>query len=475
MENVLTVNELYIRITEDEMEAYLTLPPRQGGGKYDLDEVFKAIKAAGVGYGLRQEVVEKMVTEEIYSHEMLIANGVQVVDGEDGYFEFKFNTELNNRPTVHADGSVDYWSIHAVEIVEEGQEIAIYHEPTPGSNGVTVRGKFLMAKKGRPQPPLIGRGFDRSEDGSSYTANMEGKIEMRDKHIQISPVYEVTGDVDMHTGNIVFRGDVIVHGNICAGFTIKATGSVTVDGTAESCGIEAGKDIILRGGMLGGNKGYLKSKGNIFARFIEYATVEAEGYIDATSALNCKIHCYDKIYMSGRHADIIGGNAYGAGGIEVTNLGNNHEVATVVAVGVTKELMAERARLENQISNVNEVIRKINDGIAQFDEAAKLKNLDLRNDERRVALLRTRIMKQAEVAKDKEELSRIKAIEEKGKNATVRAFGDIYPNVTVWVDTSFNKIRDTQREVEFIMRQGKVIMTALVDARSDASKRKPGR
>lgn len=473
MENVLMTTQPYIRITDDEMEAYLTLPEPQNGEKYDPGEVMLAAKANGVGYGLKKDVVAKMIEEEIYSQEVLVASGIRVTDGEDGYFEYKFNTELNNRPTVHSDGSVDYWSIHAVEIVEEGQEIAIYHEPTAGNNGVTVRGKFLMAKKGRPQPPLIGRGFTRSEDGRIYTASMEGKIEKHDKHIQISPVYEVTGDVDMHTGNIVFRGDVIVHGNVCAGFTIKATGSITVDGTAESCGLEAGKDIILRGGMLGGNKGYLKSKGNIFARFIEYANVQAEGYIDASSALNCQIECFDKIYMSGKHADIIGGQVYGAAGIEVMNMGNGHEVSTIVSVGVTKEIVAEMAKLENQLSTDNEVIRKINEGIAQFDEAAKQKGVDLRNDERRVALLRTRIMRQAEAAKAKEELNRIKAIAEKGKRATVRAFGDVYPNVTVWIDTISARVRDVQREVEFIERQGKVIMTALVDKPSDKGLRKP--
>ena len=54
-----------------------------------------------------------------------IAKGEPVVDGTDGYFDFNFDTEFNKKPKVNEDGTVDYWSIHAVEVVEEGQVIAI--------------------------------------------------------------------------------------------------------------------------------------------------------------------------------------------------------------------------------------------------------------------------------------------------------------------------------------------------------------
>lgn len=459
-----TNQEPYVRIADDEMAAYLTLPPLNAGESYDPEDLLYLVAYSGLAYGVNKEFVRKMAKENMTGREYQIAKGVPVIDGVDGYFEYKFNTELNNRPTVHPDGTVDYWSIHAVEIVEEGQLLAIYHEPVAGQNGVTVRGKYLTAKKGRPQPPLVGRGFERSADGKTYTASMEGKIEKRDNRLQISTVYEVTGDVDMHTGNIEFRGDVIVHGNVVSGFSIKATGSVTVDGTSEACYIEAGKDIILRGGLLGGGKGVLKSKGNIFARFIEYATVEAEGFLDATSAMNSKITCYDKVYMSGRNANIIGGEVYGTGGLEVANVGNTSEVATTVAVGMTKELIAEMARLENQLSTDNEVVRKINEGIEQFDEAARAANLNLRNDERRVALLRTRIMKQAEIAKEKEALTRLQDIMERAKNAKVRVFGIAYCNVRVNVNTSSTKVIEMCREVEFVQRRGKVVPEAIPDS-----------
>ena len=178
-----------------------------------------------------------MIQEEIYGREMVVAHGTPVIDGADGYYEYNFNTDINNKPEIRPDGSVDYWSIHAVEIVEEGQVIAIYHEPVAGSNGITVKGKVKAAKRGRPQSQLRGIGFERSEDNRIYTSLMDGKIEMKNGRIMISSVYEIYGNADVSTGNIDFRGDVIIHGNVATGSKIIATGFVTIDGSAEACGI----------------------------------------------------------------------------------------------------------------------------------------------------------------------------------------------------------------------------------------------
>lgn len=450
-----------IQISNDEMEAYLTLPAVSSSEPYTVEEVKAALKAAGVNYGVLTDVLEQMVNQKLYEREYLVAKGVPVVDGTDGEYQFNFNVDFNNKPEVRVDGSVDYWSIHSVEVVEEGQVIAIYTEPTQGSNGVSVRGKFLMAKRGRPLPPLTGRGFERSEDNKVYTATMSGKIEKQDNRIQISAVYEVFGNVDVHTGNIEFRGDVIVHGNVVAGAIIRATGSITIDGTAEACQIDAGKDVILRGGMVGAHKGVIHCKGNVFARFIEYATVEAEGFIDANSALCCNITCYDRISMKGKQANIIGGKVYGVKGVEVASIGNQNEVSTEVQTGVSKELMAEYVKLENQVSANNEMIGKINDALKQFDEYAKQMNVDMHNDERRVALMRTRIMKQAEVAKSKEAQDRLKGIIEGAKGATVRVLNEVHPGVKVSVNTSTAKLKDYQKSVQFEEQSGNVVMVSL--------------
>lgn len=37
-------------------------------------------------------------------------------------------------------------------------------------------GRVIAAKKGKGLPPLVGRGFDKSVDGLTYTAAIDGKL-----------------------------------------------------------------------------------------------------------------------------------------------------------------------------------------------------------------------------------------------------------------------------------------------------------
>lgn len=454
--------EPIVRISEDEMQAFLTLPAPAPGMIYTKDIVCGILNSKGVKAGLIEENIEHMVQDMIYGYEMPIAKGTPAVDGVDGFYQFNFNLETNGKPLIRPDGSVDYWSIHAIEVVEAGQVIAVYTEPTPGSDGMTVKGKVKLGKRGRPQPPLTGRGFERSEDGRVYTATESGKIEKRENRIMISTVYEVKGDVDVqHTGSIDFRGDVIVHGNVNVGAVIKATGSVTVDGTSEACEIYAGKDVILRGGLLGAGRAVIKAAGTICAKFIEYASITCEGSMDVNSLLNSNVVCYDMISVDGKHASIIGGNVFAARGIESYCIGNASEIATEVQVGTNSRLLSELLDATKQIEEAHEMIERINIGLAQIDEYAKENNVDMRSDERRMSLLRTRIVKQAELAKAEEAKSRVDAIMAKSKGATVRVIHHVFPGVHVSIDGNTAKVKDQQSSVEFREMSGNVVMVSM--------------
>ncbi|MGN0290793.1 MAG: DUF342 domain-containing protein, partial [Lachnospiraceae bacterium] len=233
------------RITYDEMEAFLVLPmPKEDD--YTLEEILAFLEMNQIRHGIEEETIKKMIREKIYNREVCIAVGTPVVDGIDGYFEYLFNNQFSKTPKIRPDGSVDYWSINMVEPVQKDQVVVVYHPPIEGENGMNVKGKPLPAKKGRGLPPLKGKGFTRQEDGVTYTANMDGKIDMENDRVVVSPVYEIFGNADLSVGNINFVGDVLVHGNVASGVTIKATGTVTVDGVVEAANIEANNDIVLR-------------------------------------------------------------------------------------------------------------------------------------------------------------------------------------------------------------------------------------
>lgn len=463
MENILKIAPK-IRISYDEMEAYLLLPrPIVPDEEYKLDDVIEKIHMAGVRTGINETKVSSMIQGRFYDRECLIANGIDVVHGIDAYYDFHFDTNFNKVPNIREDGTVDYWSIHTVELVEAGQVIATYHEPVEGSNGMTVKGKLLSAKRGRPLPPLTGKGFVRSEDNITYTSTMNGKIEMKNNRIMISDVHEVHGDVGLKTGNIDFRGDVIIHGNVPTGAVIHATGSITVDGTVEGAILDAHKEIIIRGGMLGGGRGTLITQGNVYAKFMEYVKVKAHGSVTTDSLINCNVISYDRVILKGKHASVVGGVIHAAKGIEAYNFGNKYGVKTELYAGISAEVKKQITYHENCIVEAEDMLDKINIGIRQLDDAIKAGIGVMPNDPRKASLLRTKIVKQAEIATHTQQLNEMNEVIECAKSASVNALQEVYNGVIVGINDSVHQVNEQQSSVSFHERDSKIVMFSLRD------------
>jgi uncharacterized protein (DUF342 family) len=421
-------------------------------------------------YGINCEIISDMIEKRLMGREVLFAKGKPAVDGADGYFDFYFNSDLNHRPTVKSDGSVDYWSVHSVEVVKKGQTIANYCEPVAGEDGIDVLGKVIAAKKGKGLPPLVGRGFDKSVDGLTYTAAIDGKIERHKNRIIILPILEINGDVDVGTGNIDFVGDVVIHGSVKTGARIRAAKSITIDGVCEGCVLEAGNDLILRKGMIGMGKARIIVKGNLFAKFMEYTDVEVDGFVEADSAINCNVVSNDKVIFNGGHASIVGGKVYGCAGIEVQNLGNDAFIKTEVHVGVHKKIKIKIAELENKktsseleklVDQKQMLLNNINAGIKQIEQMMGSAADGMNLEEKKLALVRAKIEKTAELTEDKEELERLKGIVERSTGATVQVLEHVYPNVEVCINNSKLVTKEEFDKIEFKEKDKAVVMLSM--------------
>ncbi len=438
-----------VRVTMDEMEAFLLLPMPEDGEEYDVPYLIQVLNENGVTAGIDQEELASMLTAKVYERECLVARGTAPIDGVDGYYEYKFRTSTDSKPSVRPDGSVDYWSIHAIEVVVAGQELVVYHPPIPGADGMNVKGKVLQAKRGREQLPIKGKGFERSPDGLSYKATIDGKIELQSDRMVVLPVHEIFSNAHITTGNIDFRGDVVIHGGVETGLVIKATGSITIDGVVEACTLEAGKDIILRSGMLGGNKASVKSKGNITAKFFEFTNIECDGDINVDVLLDCNVNCQGKLIMNDRKGSIIGGEIFAIQGVEVTNLGNDAEKKTEVSIGASVEVYSRLHFLEKKIQTTETDLQKIETGLKQFEALEVERGVSYANDPRRLQLLRVKIGYMATLASDREEEKKLRRLVERSKGACISVLNEVYPGVIVRIGEMRFDIRNIGKSIEF--------------------------
>lgn len=442
-------NQGNIRISSDQMEAYLQIPAPAENVNYTIRDLQEILDRNNVRYGVISSALTDIIGGKLYDQQILVAKGNAPIDGVDGYYEYMFNKRVDNKPLIREDGTVDYWSVNNIEAVEAGKVIAIYHPPIQGKDGMGVLGNVVFAKRGKEMPMLKGKGFDRSEDNLVYTASIDGKIEMQNDRIIISAIHEISGDADITKGNIDFRGDVVIHGNVESGITIHASGSITIDGTVEACTLDAGKDIILRGGMLGGNKASVKTKGNIYAKFFENTHIEAEGSIQADVLMNCMVDCHSKVILSGRRASIIGGEIHAVQGVEAFSIGNDAEAKTYIYTGAEMALHTRATQLEKQISDIKTEIKKIEKGLEQFKTLEKDKTTSYANDPRRMALLRIRIRDVAALAEAENEFEKINELLIRAKGATVRILDRVYPGVRIVIDDERIKVPNEAANIEF--------------------------
>lgn len=452
----LTGQKPEVRISYDEMEAYLVLPEPGPGEEYNIRMLMDALGESGVYAGIDNQKLNAMISNKLYNGEALVAKGVPAVDGIDGYYDYNFDVNFDRKPKLLPDGSVDYWSVHSIEEVVAGQVIAIYHPAVEGKDGVNVRGKILTAKRGKEKMPIKGKGFERMNDNLTYTATIDGKIEMQNDRIVILPVHEVYGNAELAGGNIDFRGDVVIHGTVESGVVVRATGTITVDGVVEACTLEAGKDIILRSGMLGGNKASVKTKGSITAKFFEYTNIDCEGDLRADVLMDCNVNCQGQIVLDGSKGNIIGGRVHAIRGIVVTTLGNDAEKRTEIFVGAGIEVYSRLRVLEKKIAATKEEIGKIEEGLRKFEQLQEETGVNYAADPRRTALLRTKIKDTALLASDEEEARKLRALAEGSRGACVSVIKDVFPGVVVNIDELKFTLKNVGKSIEFYKMPDKI-------------------
>lgn len=262
--------QIIVDVSDDKMQASVTIMDIEDSvPPYTYEDVYGELILAGVKMGIDEGRIQQAISNKQFNRGIVVAAGKPREDGEDGYYKFYFDTDyfINNRPKIRDDGTVDYFGSKLFEQVDEGEKLAEYIPPTKGSFGFNVKGELLTPKPGKNMPKLRGKGFTVSDDGNTYYAKITGKVEYRNYDLTISNMYNITGDVDLSTGNIDFNGDINISGSVRSGVHIHAMGSIYIGGYVEDADIKADKDVVLRDGVNANGTGKIEAGGNISGDF----------------------------------------------------------------------------------------------------------------------------------------------------------------------------------------------------------------
>lgn len=441
-------------ISNDCMSATVFVTEPKADEHITVEDVTMFLRANGVLSGLVYSEIERIIKEKVYYKDVVVAKGKALIETQPGYYEFLFSIGEIKHPSIRSDGSVDYQSMSVIQSVSPGDLLAVYHPAVPGSSGLDVKNREIRCKPAKELPAIKGSGFDVSFDGNSYTANMEGRVEYDNFKLHVRDMYELRKDLDLVIGRIDFRGDVIVHGNVRTGTYIRATKSVTVDGSVEAATIISEGDIVLKKGIQGGGRAKLISGGNIYAQFIEFTEVKAKGNVEANIILNSTVSAGKSVLVKGKRGAIIGGINYCVGEMSTAHAGNQAETKTVIASGISDDYDKRHHLLSTKAESARDSIKK-----AKF-EIEQIRDVRLTNDPKEVKDARisqlTRRLKRDERLLDhvEKELKEIEDTMSLGSEAAISVEDTVNPGVTVKIDNKEMVIQNTMTHVRFFRPEG---------------------
>ncbi len=445
-----------VEVAEDKMSASVTLSAPNPGEYYSVPEIIGALRSNRVVLGLKSDVITDLVSEEIYEEPVVIAEGKEVEPGVEGYYEFAIDMTPHKTPEIREDGTCDYSAMCKLANVAENDLIARYHPAVQGTKGYNVIGAEILPKFAKDQPVLRGKYIVYNPETLEYHATVSGKISCSNNNVEILTVHEISGDIDITMGNVEFYGDIVITGNVEAGVLIRAGRNVTINGTVAAANIFAGGDVVLAKGIQGNNKGRISARGSVFAEFIEYATVDAQGDVQSNSIINSMVNAGGKVVVDGKRGIVVGGYTHGLKGVTFRTSGNYSEIKTDIHAGYKPEEYETYLGIVKSEKECRAKAEEVVEEIGELLKIAQKKGITQGQKER---IMELNTMKDAiyrnieEIERDKKFLS---AKMSEGVNASITSKGTVHVNTLIGIDIAQVKILKEENYLKYICKNGEI-------------------
>ena len=299
----------------------------------------------------------------------VIARATPPVHGIDGTVDWYVDKETEDTE----DKQVSHYERSAFTIVTAEQIIGKKVPAKHGTDGRDVTGKTIPAK----EPLQCYFEFDDSilvDSQGQLIAQSSGVLMREGRSCTIEPKLIIDDNVDFSTGNIDFSGDVEINRDIRDRFVVKAEGDITVKGFVEDATIIAGKTINIERGYAGRERAEASAGYDLISKYLD--NVDAE--IGRNLSIQKEI-IGSRLLVHGQVASpttsLIGGELTVTREVQLTNLGSDGNIKTVVHLGAVPKLEPLLKELQDMIFGLTQESNALTDQIQMYDDLSKAGNL----------------------------------------------------------------------------------------------------
>jgi uncharacterized protein len=341
--------------SSDNMKSFLYVADATEGRYPDENDLFAALRAHGVVFGIEEETIRMMVASKTLNKYIDVAKGVPPVPGCSGKNEVLIDVSNKGKPRKLANGRVDHRDISYVVNVTKGTPLVKHIPPVPGRPGRTVFDIQINPPPTDENPIVVGKGtIVASDDSNILCADINGDVIIHSSGIvDVVDKKTISGDIDYSTGNVKFSGDLRITGTVRAGFEVDAEGTCFISGNVEDAKISCSHDMEIIGGAIGATKACLKCGGSLKVKHIANFDVQAG---DNIRVLEDELHCTMSADGDITAKSIVGGTISAWKAIEAETIGTEAEPKTIIDLGGRFLCMKKKDAL---LKNLTGLIKEI--------------------------------------------------------------------------------------------------------------------
>ncbi len=369
-----------LRIAQDGMSAWLDLKREDDVFHEDALSGFEALKRSLSGLGLRPMRDEGAVREALQAFlqegqesEVLLVEGVAPDPGRDGSVQLLVDPEPD-LPDPDSVKNVDFKAFTFFRTVRKGDRLARILPPEPGTDGRDVYGKVVPTAAGVPLEWEPGPNTELDpKDPTILVAVKDGKLALENGIPGVVDTLKIGEDVSFKTGNLDFPGSIEVEGNVLGKFSVQARGDIGIGGLVENGQVVSDGAILIKGGVIGGDGGVIKSKlSSVTIGFIHNQRIESHSNIVVyNEVLNGQLFSKKSVLMKSNAHAVIGGHLVAFESIEIHESGNEAGTKTVLEVGKDFEVEAELARKREHLNAVRTDIGILEQKLGKLETIAR--------------------------------------------------------------------------------------------------------
>ena len=460
--------EIAVRISEDQMQGFVTLVPPQGTGEsISASSISEAMENGSIVKGINSALIMELARKAQGGQpvaETPVAEGLPPRHGSGN--RLRFHVAITTGGSLYAAaGTADSVAKSSVKsAIKKDDLLAEILPPSVAPrDGWRVTGEAVAANAGSPIDIETGANVRKEEieDGTlKFFAEKNGEVFYDGNLLDIKDTMVFKGNVSKRTGNIKFSGTVEIEGSIEEGSRVFSGGDIKVGDSVSGSILSSDGSIRVQNGVIGAGKTVLRSKGEIDAAFIEEAMVLSVGKIRIrNSCLRCNVKCNDKMSLDTEKGTLVGGAVKSKKGIELINLGSDNGTRTEISFGqdylVSDQIELEEREIEKlkkRSIQCDMLLKKFENGASP--DPAKLAKI------RKEKLMALKIMEKRSIR-----LFNLKEKFEEHFPSEIIIKGDVYPGVVFESHGRFHEI-DTQKKnltIFFDSESGKIVEKDLKD------------